>query len=151
MTEKPTSPRTERIAEIVAEFNEDRDQTDDRVAVENLARALAWAEAAAATPSLDVPRLRKALREVFISMEYAVGHEPPEATWDAAAATVADEYARLDEGSATPDTLPPCPICGKDDLFVGRDGKPGCPHCEVAVRLPDEGSATPDQGKGEPR
>jgi hypothetical protein len=31
--------------------------------------------------------------------------------------------------------LPPCPICGKDDLFMGRDGKPGCPHCEVAVRL----------------
>ena len=61
---------------------------------------------------------------------------------------LADLFARLDEGSATPDTLPPCPICGKDDLFVGRDGKPGCPHCEVAVRLPDEGSATPDQGKG---
>lgn len=34
--------------------------------------------------------------------------------------------------------LPPCPICGKDDLFMGRDGKPGCPHCEVAVVLPVE-------------
>lgn len=33
-------------------------------------------------------------------------------------------------------TLPPCPICGKNDLFIGRDGKPGCPHCEVAVVLP---------------
>ena len=33
--------------------------------------------------------------------------------------------------------LPPCPICGKDDLFMGTDGKPGCPHCEVAVRLPE--------------
>ena len=33
--------------------------------------------------------------------------------------------------------LPPCPICGKPDLFIGRDGKPGCPHCEVAVVLPD--------------
>lgn len=32
--------------------------------------------------------------------------------------------------------LPPCPICGKSDLFMGRDGKPGCPHCEVAVVLP---------------
>jgi hypothetical protein len=31
--------------------------------------------------------------------------------------------------------LPPCPICGKDDLFRGTDGKLGCPHCEVAVVL----------------
>jgi hypothetical protein len=34
-----------------------------------------------------------------------------------------------------PQPLPPCPICGKDDLFIGTDGKPGCPHCEVAVTL----------------
>ena len=33
-------------------------------------------------------------------------------------------------------SLPPCPICGKSDLFMGADGKPGCPHCEVAVVLP---------------
>ena len=32
--------------------------------------------------------------------------------------------------------LPPCPICLKPDLFIGKDGLPGCPHCEVAVRLP---------------
>lgn len=39
--------------------------------------------------------------------------------------------------------LPPCPICGRSDLFIGRDGKPGCPHCEVSVILPDRSAAQP--------
>jgi hypothetical protein len=46
-----------------------------------------------------------------------------------------------------PEALPPCPICGKDDLFIGTDGRPGCPHCEVAVlcastRRPGLGAGT---------
>jgi hypothetical protein len=40
---------------------------------------------------------------------------------------------------ASGEPLPPCPICGKDDLFMGTDGKPGCPHCEIAVSLPASG------------
>jgi hypothetical protein len=52
--------------------------------------------------------------------------------------SIEDDWYERDSGSATPDPLPPCPICGKDDLFVGTDGKPGCPHCEVAVVLPRE-------------
>jgi hypothetical protein len=58
----------------------------------------------------------------------AKGFEPYAAEFIVAAARAASQER--------PQPLPPCPICGKDDLFIGRDGKAGCPHCEVAVILP---------------
>ncbi len=69
-----------RIAEIVAEFNEDRELIGERVALENLARALARTEAherSAGAAPLDTESYREALRDVLAEFDYWVSAPRP--------------------------------------------------------------------------
>jgi hypothetical protein len=72
------------------------------------------------------------VRGMILAIEHEAGSLGSQHGFREGAAQVAIQR----EIGVAPDPLPPCPICGKDDLFIGTDGKPGCPHCEVAVVLP---------------
>ncbi len=92
-----------RIAEIVAEFNEDRELIGERVALENLARALARTEAhERSAGAIDVDVLEDAMAEV------ALNADPNNGThvhWSDAG-MVAAEYARLLEAAPSSSALP---------------------------------------------
>jgi hypothetical protein len=93
-----TSPRTEagrRLLHRRSYWSGNADIRDAILAIER--------EAAAATPSLDVPRLRRAI-DIHGGAQHLRGGPLPDdpSCSDTCAESIAAEYARLDEGSATP-------------------------------------------------
>ena len=98
-------------------------------------------DAGPTTPMEALKELTEAAGVMLAAEDYQSANE--RRLLRAAVAAQAFIEAEAAQGAAP---LPPCPICGKPDLFIGTDGKPGCPHCEVAVRLPSEGAAPRAEG-----
>jgi hypothetical protein len=127
-----SEPRTEAGQQLLADV---RDEEGDYLAPWQVRGMILAIEREAGSASPELSEYRDLLDTIQRALDRDGKHE-----WDETArlAGIVADAVWNTHRVATPEPLPPCPICGKDDLFVGTDGKPGCPHCEVAVVLPTE-------------
>lgn len=66
----PRTPNAERISEIIAEYEQDRQDSTEQEAVGRLARALAWVEMGAAHPtSPSAEALAEAMKQQHLALQ----------------------------------------------------------------------------------